>query len=530
MREERRTENGVSGPAARRRRGVILLLVLGLVLGLLGAVPASADESLIGHVVEIVGVGSPIEFGGRSYSGRFQVRSHGDRVVLVELVDADTYMRGIREVPASWNPETLKAQAVAARTYLAWTLHRGRAGAGADYGFDICATSACQVYRGGAGEEGAAPWDAAVAATAGEILLHAGTPAQALYSSTTGGRTRNVEDIFGSSPKPYLQAVDSPGEQSPYVRWTVDLSKAEMRAVFAEAGITAELLTLSVETKADGAGAWIVSGLFSDRLRTWTSWQFRGLMNKYGPLALPDDLPRFRSDGRRFPQVVLGPSFTVSRSIRYDSSIREGNPLIDVFSIHGGGWGHDVGMSQYGAQAMAEAGASYVEILSHYYSGLVPSPAGRFLPSRIAVGLSFGTDPITIGGDGLLAVAIDGAPVADSLAGAWTLESTGAAIRLTPPVAFGVDPALVPLATRVPADGQLVVAAVPTWGQVRLVVFNAGTPIYRSEWTNWFGGRIVFAPPGLRGGPTISVVVQHRDPQTGAEKVESVTSGLLLWR
>lgn len=501
-----------------------------LVVSFIGADPVLADETLTGHVVEIVGVDGPIEFNGRHYSGKFQLRASGNRVVLVEVVDPDTYMRGIREVPASWNPEALKAQAVAARTYLAWTLDRGRAGAGADYGFDICATSACQVYRGGAGEAGAQPWDEAVAATAGEILLHAGIPAQALYSSTSGGRTRNVEDIFGSSPKPYLRAVESPGEQSPYVRWTVDLSKEQLRAVFKEAGIAAELLSLSVETTDDGAGPWIVNGLFSDRHRTWTTWQFRGVMNKYGPQAFPDDLPGLRSDGRRLPQVVLGPTFTIARSIRYDSSIREGNPLVDVFSIHGGGWGHDVGMSQYGAQAMAEAGSTYPEILSHYYSGLRPTAAGQFLPRQLIVGLSYGTDPITIGGEGRLAVAIDGAPVADSLEGEWTFTSTGAAVRVTPPVGFGVDPSLAGLAVRVLTDGQLVVGAVPEWGQVRLIVFNGGKPVYRSEWQNWFGGRVVFAPPGLKGGPSISVVIQHRDPGSGAEKVVPITTGFLLWR
>lgn len=492
--------------------------------------PAGADDALVGQVVEIVGVGGPIEFEGRYYPGRFLVRASGDRVVLVELVDPETYLRGIREMPASWHPEALKAQAVAARTYLAWTLRRGRAGSGAEYGFDICATSACQVYRGGAGEEGAAPWYGAVADTEGEILIFEGAPAQALYSSTSGGRTRNVEDIFGGSPKPYLRAVDSSGEKSPYVRWTVDLTKDQVKAIFSEAGIAAELFSLSVTKTDDGGGPWIVNGLFSDRLRTWTTWEFRGFLNKYGPRALPDDLPGMRPDGRRYPQAILGPTFTISRSMRYDPAIRIGNPLVDVFSIDGGGWGHDVGMSQYGALAMAEAGSSYPGILSHYYSGLTPVPAGDLLPGQVIVGLAFGTDPIEIGGEGRLAVAIDGAPVADGLAGQWMLESTGAALRLIPPPGFGVDPALIQLATPIPGDGQLVVAAVPEWGQVRLVVFRGDSVVFRSDWTNWFGGRIVYAPPGLVGGSSVSVVVQHRNPESGAETVVPISPGLLLWR
>lgn len=491
---------------------------------------ARGDDALVGQVVEIVGVGGPIEFEGRYYPGRFFIRARGDRVVLVEAVDPEIYLRGIREVPASWHPEALRAQAVAARTYLAWTLRRGRVGSGAEYGFDICATSACQVYRGGVGEEGAGPWYAAVDDTKGEILVFDGAPAQALYSSTTGGRTRNVEDIFGSTPKPYLQAVASPDEPSPFVRWRVDLSKDQVQAVFAEAGIEAELFSLSVATTDDGEGPWIVNALFSDRLRTWTTWEFRGLVNKHGPSALPDDLPAARPDGRRYPQAVLSPTYTISRSTRYDPSIRLGTPLVDVFSIEGGGWGHDVGMSQYGALAMAESGSRYREILEHYYSGLTPTPAGDHLPTQVVVGLSFGTNPIEIGGDGRLAVAIDGAPVADGLAGPWTLESTGVALRLIPPPGFGVDPGLLRLATSIPGEGQLVVSAVPEWGQVRLVVFDGDTVAYRSDWTNWFGGRVVFAPAGRHGGPSLSVVIQHRDPESGAETVVPLTPGLLLWR
>ncbi len=512
----------------RRARRTAIAVTAAVAALALHPSPAAADDTITGQIVEIVGVDGPIEFGGRAYSGRFQVRAVSGRIVLVEIVDPDTYMRGIREVPASWNTEALKAQAVAARTYLAWTLNRGRSGAGAEFGFDICATSACQVYRGGAGEAGAARWDAAVAATAGEILLFDGTPAQALYSSTSGGRTRNVEDVFGSTPKPYLQAVESPGEQSPYVRWVVVLTERQLGAIFAEAGITAELLSLSVAKTADGEGPWVVHGLFTDRMRTWTTWQFRGLINVNGPRALPDVLPGLRADGRRLPQVVLGPSYTIVRGIRYDPSITEGTPLSNVYYLHGGGWGHDVGMSQYGAQAMAEAGASYREILAHYYSGLAPEPADRFLPASVVVGLAHGTGSVTVGGT--LAVAIDGAPVADALTGDWVFGSTGVKVKATPPAAFGVDPALAGLATRVPSDGQLVVAAVPGGGQVRLIVFDAGTPVYRSEWMNWFGGRVVYAPLGLRGGPTISVVVQHRDPSSGAERVVPVTTGLLLWR
>lgn len=427
MTRVRSTKYGVRSIAAA------IAVCLGLGLGS-GVVPAlAADDPLSGDTITITGTDSGIEFKGRRYAGRMEVRSFGDRVVLVEYVDVDTYLRGIREVPASWHPEALKAQVVAARTYLAWTLQRGRVGLGADYGYDICATSACQVYRGGLGEEGAGPWDDAVAVTAKEILLYEGSPAQALYSSTTGGRTRNVEDIFGSTPKPYLRAVDSPGEQSPYVSWRLELTRDDMQSIFDEAGISGVLLSLTSEKTDDGGGPWLIHGLFSDRYRTWTTWQFRGVMNKYGPRALPERLPWRRADGRRVPQTILGPSYGVAREYRFVETDVRVRPFVEYFVFQGGGWGHDVGMSQYGARAMADAGSDYGEILGHYYSGLVPEPAGSFLPEELIVGLAVTSEPITVGGVHGLTVTLDGIPLADGVAGEWVFDSVGGVLQLIPP-------------------------------------------------------------------------------------------------
>ena len=146
---------------------------------------------------------------------------------MTETLSPESYLLGIREVPSSWPEEALKTQAVAARTYLAFTLSAGRTSSGERFSYDICATTACQVYRGHAelGTEGGLRWSEAVTATAGEILLYNGRPAQALYSSTAGPRTRESEDIFPGLDVPYLGAVDSPGEDSPFVDWRFEVAE-----------------------------------------------------------------------------------------------------------------------------------------------------------------------------------------------------------------------------------------------------------------------------------------------------------------
>ncbi|MGH8950832.1 MAG: SpoIID/LytB domain-containing protein, partial [Acidimicrobiia bacterium] len=194
-------------------------LLVGLVMASLLAQPAFA-ASPEGETVEISVAGDGyLDLNGRRYRGPFRISTQSDGLAVVEVTGLDAYLEGIREVPFSWEEETLAAQVVAARTYLAWTLAGGRTETGSRIGYDICATAACQVYAGVEavlGEEGDR-WREAVARTSGEILFFEGEPIRAFYSSTTGGRTRNIEDIWpGSEPAPYLVGVPSPGEDSPF--------------------------------------------------------------------------------------------------------------------------------------------------------------------------------------------------------------------------------------------------------------------------------------------------------------------------
>lgn len=149
-------------------------------------------------------------------------------VAVVNDVDVEDYVKGIAEVPPSWPAEALRAQAIAARTYAlsevvsdAPTLARG-------LGADICATESCQVYAGLAKERqaGASSWIGAVDSTRGQVLLFAGLPIVAKYSSSNGGKTV-------SGGRPYLKAVDDPDDaRSPHHRWRVSLSYAQLASAF----------------------------------------------------------------------------------------------------------------------------------------------------------------------------------------------------------------------------------------------------------------------------------------------------------
>src|SRR5687768_6229493 len=116
------------------------------------------------------------------------VRGGSGGLAFVNELAPEDYLRGIAEVPASWPLEAQKAQVVAARSYM---LGEIAAGGFQQYGADICATDACQVYQGADREANTPLWLQAVRETAGQVLVYDGAPALARFHSTSGGRTRS---------------------------------------------------------------------------------------------------------------------------------------------------------------------------------------------------------------------------------------------------------------------------------------------------------------------------------------------------
>jgi len=159
---------------------------------------------------------APLELGqpapGIGYRGRLEVAVAGAKLNAINVVGLEDYLAGVvpREMPASWSVEALKAQAVAARSYA--LAHRVR-----DRTFDLYADVRSQVYGGIASEDARAT--AAIRATAGRVLLHGGTIVDALFHSTSGGRTVSAAEAFGTAV-PYLVGVADPHSSlSPVNRW-----------------------------------------------------------------------------------------------------------------------------------------------------------------------------------------------------------------------------------------------------------------------------------------------------------------------
>ncbi len=476
--------------ASRPAAALLLAATLAVPLPASGEVVSEADEptSIAGHTVRMVAApGVRFDVDGVRLAGPLEILGISTGLGLTERTTLDGYLEGIAEVPFDWPAEALRSQAVAARTYLAWTLYRGRTASGRRYGYDICATTACQVYAGVGVVEGwgGERWRDAVESTSGEILMYAGEPAQALYSSTSGGRTRSVEDVFpGASPTPYLRAVESPGEDSPFVDWEFTLHRAEMELLLEDAGLLdGDLIDVSTTKTEDGRGSWMVEIRGSGGVERIGTWQLRTELNAAAARVLPDVLPAMRPDvDRRYPQTILSPTFTIHREGRFVPPI-DGPPMIEtVFVIRGHGWGHLVGMSQFGAEAMAAGGATYPEILAHFYGGLLPQTSDE-LPDDVVVGLEAGASVIDVGANGPISVEVDGTVVSAGALGTWRFEHAGDGVRIIPPVGLGIPPAVEVI--RIVDVGRIPLvleAWITAAAEVRVVERSGSRTLVRSDW------------------------------------------------
>jgi stage II sporulation protein D len=202
---------------------------------------------------------------GEPYRGVLEVRLGDGGLTLVNIVNIEDYLRGV--VPNELSPlaypqiEALKAQAIAARTYALRNM-----GQFAAKGYDICATPACQVYRGRGTEHPLT--DRAVSETRGMIAAWHGKPVNALYTSTCGGHTEDASNVFEGETAAYLRGVACAPERS---AWTFVRTAAADRTVAPEPGLERDLALLqSLDVLAGPADdATLKAPAGADELRRW---------------------------------------------------------------------------------------------------------------------------------------------------------------------------------------------------------------------------------------------------------------------
>jgi len=297
---------------------------------------------------------------------RVRVRQFNGSIVSVAV---EEYLKGVvgAEVPASWHHEALKAQAVAARSYLAAYLRRNDA---------ICAGVACQAWNPA---KRSARSDAAVDATRGELLMHKGEPVWAFYSSTCGGQTafgsqpytmsvrcwsengkgRDPLDLAGHDAATGFWGADKPppsfctGAPSFRYRWALD------------GGPLSQLIDRGMVGSVDGYRAGQLG-----RLRD-LAVTARSLSGKATRLRVVGDGGTWEVTGElQIRSVLRATPAAALRSTNVALAQWHDGGRVVWLEGRGGGHGHGVGLCQYGARGMADRGFDYRAILHHYYSGV----------------------------------------------------------------------------------------------------------------------------------------------------------------
>jgi stage II sporulation protein D len=283
--------------------------------------------------------GAFLEVDGAAYRGFLEVFVNPLLVpVLVNDLPIEDYLRAV--VPIELNPrrfrqiEAIKAQAVAARTYAVSHLNTY-----ARRGFDVFADHRSQAYGGRRVEEPGS--DRAVEETRGILAVYKKEPILALYSSTCGGRTEGYRFLFRQGEFPYLKGgMECPDEDSPFHSWEVSIPASRVESSLGAGGKIGALRNVKITgtTPAGRALEMVIQGREGER----------------------------RLQGYEIRSVLgLRSNYIVKLSVSRDSrrNIRE-------IKLKGKGWGHGVGMCQYGAVGLAAKGYSYERILKRYYQGV----------------------------------------------------------------------------------------------------------------------------------------------------------------
>lgn len=348
---------------------------------------------------------------GCTYVGGFRFeRVNGGSLTVVNILDLEDYVKGVvpHEMSNSWPIEALKAQAVAARSY---ALSLGSKHS--NYHFDICAETHCQAYSGRtrAGSNS----DAAVDQTAGQVALWNGKVAQTAYYSSNGGASESSSVVWGGSQTnyPYLVGKVDPyeaaaGVKNDYTK-TVDSATLASRLKAKGCDVGSGVVSIAITSLTDSGNPRMVAftgsngkqfslnsqevvsmlGLRSYRYgfdmvvgeqpSTGTAWGVNGkpVDSLAGLYAVDGSGNMIPVDGNAYVITGSGVTQLIGQGSGNGSNDSDGLGTLTsttgnngMFTFIGKGWGHNVGMSQWGAYAMANQGYTYLNILQFYYTGI----------------------------------------------------------------------------------------------------------------------------------------------------------------
>lgn len=306
-----------------------------------------------------------VKFNNTSYRGGLVVSKKGDDLLVVNTVMIDEYLIGTvpAEMSPTWPTAALQAQTVAARTFALYNKNQHRS-----EGYDLCNATHCQVYEGVRNESDTTT--EAVNSTSGYVMIYDGKPIYAPFHSSSGGMTENVEDVWGTY-LPYLRSVQDDDSQSPFHNWSVSYTAAQVEKLLADKGHNIGSLKSiqpmpNISTKAVKSASGrsnTVKFIGSNGNVSLSGVQLRnalGLKSTMFTISVKHNLANTKA----------GVASDAINNLSSKGLLITGGSDEQII-IDGHGFGHGLGMAQWGAKAMAENGKTWQNILNHYYTGVL---------------------------------------------------------------------------------------------------------------------------------------------------------------
>ncbi len=327
---------------------------------------------------------------GKKYRGSVLFkRSDNNNMTVINRVDLDEYLYGVvpREMSGGWPIEALKAQAIAARNYAIMNMGKYK-----KYGFDLTDDTFSQVYGGYSSEHPNS--NRAVDETKGQIMVCDSRVVSALYHSNSGGKTEDSENVWGNKVS-YLRGVeDGYSLGYPNDNWSVNMTKEAIENKLLQNKVDIGTITdVKIEELSENDRVIKIKFIGTNGEKEYTEDSTRtilGLKSNYYDIVKGQgsggseifyiystkgnkersnlsDLYAITSDG------IKDISNNTNIYLMGNNDTRQlnfGSVISDKYTINGHGWGHGLGMSQWGAKNMAEQGFSYEDILKHYYTGI----------------------------------------------------------------------------------------------------------------------------------------------------------------
>lgn len=301
---------------------------------------------------------------GSEYRGSARFLLNDTGLTVINYVDLEDYLKGVvpGEMPHSWPTEALKAQAVCARNFALTNWNKFQ-----KYGFNLDDTTQSQVYLGVKAEKPES--NRAVEETENIFLTYNGEPATTFFYSSSGGHTESSKYVWGGD-YPYLIGVEDPYDTSR--EWTVPYTPDEIEEKLAGINVNiGDVTDLEVIERSP-------SGRIIDLKIIGTTGTYHAKLEKSRSLFnLRSNLFTITETGGEIqPTTVITARGLEDRQITQSVITATGivSPQVGTpseYIFQGTGYGHGVGMSQYGAKGMAEQGYNFEQILTHYFAGTV---------------------------------------------------------------------------------------------------------------------------------------------------------------